>query len=442
MKRAACVISSGFMLTMHPVKHWIDRFRESTRRSPTEIVLPGVGYNGPTYDSSIHAHPPFLRHNYLLPDWIREAREQLGEDAVIWVSIHPDLGFMHNESLWLRNQYFDVLQQSCINNPVTRSVIHDFMDEISEAGGINGITFDVTDAYPNSGAAGYQGLMSHCFCDFCTRDMREHGFKDPPSVFVGDKGIQRLVLNIDMETGGTAHIDPPQSWIDQRDVQSLMAFSLARGFVSHTDSHLEREAAKLLQYLDARTKVTAEAVRSVLNKCRENNIRSAVILSSASIDMSQMVNLAALDRVKAADEYWLPDAPDKTALPGDWQALQFLSSRSSYYINAFFEFVEQADENAIQAGPERFLQLLLDRSKSLRGNKLGIGAAYVVDKLKQYAGFAGVPFRSDDHLAIVSRLSQEVTGTVLPREVLDSFRIGTADESPAGVQESEDDGAL
>ena len=429
MKRAVCAIPSGFMLRMYPVKHWIARFREFVRRSPREIVLPGVGYTGPNYDSSIHAYSSNVESNYLLPDWIRDAREILGEEGVIWVSIHPDFGFLNSEALWLHNQYDDDLPQACINKPVVQSVIHDFMDEISQLGGANGIALDVTDAYPNSGASGYEGVIAHCFCDFCTRDMKEKGFNEPQSVFAGKKGIQRLVLKIDEEDGGTAHIDPQQSWIDQRDVKSLVAFSIARQFVRDEETELERDAARLLKYLDARSKVTAGAIRSVMSKCKEKSLRAAVIMGSSSIDMCQMVNLATLDRVKAADEYWLPDAPDRSALAGEWQALQYLSSCATYAVNAFFETVEQANERAIRLGPRRFLELLLDRSKSLRGNRMGAGAAYVVDKLGQYSGFVGIPLGTEDHLAIITRLSTEVTGTVLPSELLDSFRIGNPDRS-------------
>jgi hypothetical protein len=140
--------------------------------------------------------------------------------------------------------------------------------------------------------------------------------------------------------------------------------------------------------------------------------------------MSQMVNLAVMDRLKACDEYWLPDAPERSAIGGDWQAIQFLFTRSTYYVNAFFEIVEDANNWAIALGPEKFLQILLNKSKSLRGNNLNAGGAYVCGKLPQYSGFAGVPLGSDDHLAIIARLSTEVTGTVLPERLLNQFRIG------------------
>ena len=66
------------------------------------------------------------------------------------------------------------------------------------------------------------------------------------------------------------------------------------------------------------------------------------MLGSAAADLSQMVTLQALDVAKTADEYWLPDAPSRNNTPGEWQAIQFLSGRSTYSINAFFELVEEA----------------------------------------------------------------------------------------------------
>jgi hypothetical protein len=161
---------------MYPVKHWVDRFREFSRRTPTEIVLPALGKQGPTYDSSVHPFPNhFLTATSLLPSWIRDAREIVGEKGSVWVLVDPALEFMKNGSLWLRNQYFDELPQACINNSVVQSVLHDFILELSSIGGIDGIALDLTDAYPNAGTSGYEGIMVHCFCDHCSRDLREMG---------------------------------------------------------------------------------------------------------------------------------------------------------------------------------------------------------------------------------------------------------------------------
>lgn len=334
---------------------------------------------------------------------------------------------MKNEALWLRNQYFDDLPQACITNPVVCSILEDYLEEVKQLGGVDGVSLDITDAYPNSGSRGFKGVMSHCFCDHCLKGLREHGFKDSPTVFIGEQAIQRLVLKDAANGQGTMHIDPSQDLVDRRDTSSLLAFSEARQFIDSDDQNAERDASRLLVYLDARTRVTASAVRSILSNCKQSGLSSAVVLGSTKIDMSQMVSLSALDRNSAADEYWLPDASDKSAQEGDWQALQFLAPRATYYYNSFFEIVEQANERAIEYGHQLFLSTLQKTSKSLRRNSLCSGSVYVNSKLNQYLGVAGVPLGTDDHLAIVSKLAADITGTVLPADLLATFSIGNPD---------------
>jgi hypothetical protein len=420
-KRAVCYIPSGYALNQFPVKHWIQRFSNYTRRRPNEIVLPAIGFVGPSYDSAIHPFPTTYGRNYLLTEWIREARAELGDKATIWASIILECGFLDNEAIWIRNQYLDDTPQICVTNPVGQDVLRDFIAEILALGGVDGIVLDATDCYPNSGSSGYAGISAHCFCEHCMREMSLNGFKESRDSFVGADSFLRLVLRL--TDTGTSHIDPPQQWIDQLDAKSLVAFSTARQFVSGDASDLEREATRLLKYFGARVKTTAQALNSILACCDQTNTRTAVVIGSASADLSQMVTLDALDHAKAASEYWLPDAPTKESIPGDWLALQFLSSRSTYSINAFFEFVEKAQERMLMMGEQRFLKSLHQLSQRLMGNKIGAGSAYIVEKLPQFAGFVGIPLSTDDHLAIIKRLATEVTGTVLPPEVLEQFRI-------------------
>jgi len=427
-KRSVCFLSSGEMLRLYPVEHWLKRFQEFTRSTPNEVVLPAVGFIGPYYDSAVHPFPKMYDPKYLLPAWVRGVREKLGSEVPIWATIIVECGFLDNEALWIRNQYRDDLPQICITNPVAQEVLRDFIAEIIDLGGVNGVVLDLTDIYPNSATEGYRGITSTCFCDHCVKALKEKGFKEPREAFVGDAGLVRLVLKISEERGA-AHIDPPQEWIDHVDARSLVSFSLAREFVTGDQGVLELEASRLLRYFDARVKVTAEAVRDTLSAAKAKNVRTAVVLGSHAADLTQMVTLSALDRAKAADEYWLPDAPDRAALSGDWCALQFLAARSTYFTNAFFEHVEKAQERVIGYGDQQFMEVLLSTSRQLMSNKLSAGAAYVVQKLPQYDGYVGVPLGTDDHLTLVRRLSSEVTGAVLPPEILENFRIANPDKS-------------
>lgn len=424
-KKAVCYLPSAEMLRVYPVKHWLDRFKEYARRTPTEVVLPAVGFRGPHYDSSVHPFPTTLDSKYLLPDWTREVRHELGQSVSIWASVLVECSFFENEALWIKNQYGSDIDQLCISNPVAQEVLKDFVHEILTLGGIEGIVLDITDAYPNSGATGVLGVSTTCFCDHCVRALRAKGFREPTEVFFGEFGLTRFVLKV-TETGAE-HIDPSQDWIDQRDARSLVSVAMARGFVSDLErNQLEAEAVRLLQYLDARVKVTADSVREIFQPAKSKGARTAVVIGSHAADMTQMVTLSALERAKAADEFWLPDAPHKDTLPEGWVALQFLAGRSSYYSNGFFEVVEKAQDFVHTLGAQRFLEILLNTSRRLKHNKLSAGGAYISEKLPQYDGFVGIPLGTEDHLLIVKRLASEVTGSVLPQEILNQFRIESA----------------
>jgi hypothetical protein len=415
------------MLRIKAVKHWLKRFSDFTRRSPDEVVLPAVGFSGPLYDSKVQPFPQRYKAADLFPAWIKQARETLGEQGKVWALIIIDCGFLENEALWLRDQYDQDLSQICLTNPIAQEILRDFIGEII-ALGADGVVIDVTDAYPNSGARGYTGVVGHCFCNYCLEGLREREFREPKEAFVGENGLLRLVLRIDED--GTAHIDPPQDWLDQKQSSSLVTLALARQFVKGDRAALESEALRLLSYLKARVELTASSIRTVLLPCREAHKRSAVILGSAATDLTQMVTLQALDRSKAADEYWLPDAPNRKSAPGEWQAVQFLAGRSTYNFNAFFELAEGAAERFSYQGPEGFLKSLLLTSKRLMNNKLAPGAVYTVGKLDQYSGFAGIPLGQEEHLQIVEGLTREVTGGVLPAELLEKFRIINPDKTP------------
>jgi len=422
-KRAILDLPSYELLRLKPVGHWIERFKSFTRRNPTEVALPGVGFAGPLYDSSVHPYPEKLESSNLLPVWVHDAREGLGEGAVVWASILVECGFLDNQSLWLRTQYGQELEQVCLVNPVVQAILKHFVTEIIESAGVDGIVLDVTDAYPNSGAKGMTGINGTCFCEFCKEALKLKGFDEPVEAFIGDQGLLRFVLRVGDE--GAAHIDPTQEWIDQRDARALIAVAKSRGFVS--GDTLDAEATRLLRYFAARVQMTADCIRSVFTACRDAGKRSAVILGSADADLSQLVTLQALDRAKAADEYWLPDAPQRARNSTGAQAVQFLAGRSTYMFNAFFEGVEKGDERVLLMGPQEFLARLLNTSKTLMANQLSPGSVFTVGLLDQYAGFAGVPFHKEDHLEVVTRLFREVTGQVLPDSILKSFQIANPD---------------
>ncbi|GAA3860821.1 hypothetical protein GCM10022243_28730 [Saccharothrix violaceirubra] len=417
--RAICHIPSGEMLRLQPVSHWLGRFSEFARRSATEIVLPAVGFQGPLFQSEVHSVPAAYRGTNHLTKWVRDSRESLGEGGVVWANVIIDGEFLRNELIWQRNQYGAPLAQVCIQHPVAQATFRKMISEVI-ALGVDGIVVDVTDAYPNSGSADYSGISAHCFCDYCMDALALKGFHEPKRAFIGDDSFIRLGLRLDDD--GAAHIDPPQSWIDERDTDSLIAYALARRFVTGEPAAHQADALRMYSYLAARVAVTAEAVRSLLLPCREENIRTAVVMGTAACDWSQMVTLPAMDTAKAADEYWLPDAPDRDHSPGEWRAVQFLAGRSTYYFNLFFQRVEDVQDRMSTLGVDTFIRRLEAASKRLQANRLSSGAAFTASLLNQFEGFVGIPLGRQDRLELVGRLTREMTDVAPHHEALTRFR--------------------
>lgn len=424
MSRRICVVPSSEMLRGYSVEHWLQRFEEFSQRSANEMVLPAIGFSGPLYDSVVHPVPKTFARQNLLKNWISSARDSLPDDGLVWASIIMDFGFLGNEAVFLVDQYGDALSQACLCHPTMQDILRTIIGELAELG-VDGIVLDVTDAYPNSTGPDREGFLLHCFCDYCVKELKQRGFREPRSAFAREPSPARFVLRKG-ETG-TAHIDPPHDWLEGRYSDELVNVAVARKFASGEPDELQAEASRLLLYMRARVHATADAVRRVLQAASVAEKRSAVVLGDYKADLSQLVTLPALAQAKSADEYWLPFAPDKEALPGDWRAVQFLGSRSTYYTNRFFEVVEKASETLVRHGVEAFLQELLKTSKGLMSNEFTAGGAYTAESLSQFEGFAGVPLNQEDHINIVDQLTSAATGDVLPPTVLERFRIATAD---------------
>jgi hypothetical protein len=230
----------------------------------------------------------------------------------------------------------------------------------------------------------------------------------------------RLVL----KTGddGTAHIDPTSLMIKSRDAGALLTLALARGFVEPADEDALRAAHQVIAYCDARASVTADALRALTRVVKDGSRRSAAIIGSVHFDQSQQTTLDHLARGPAADEYWVSDALED--MGSDVPLLCYLGTRSTYYLNSFFELLETANEFIGGLGVEHFLQRILSTSKGVsRSNELSPASVFSCLRSPQYRGVVGVPLFEREHRKLVEDLTTDVTGQVLPNSVLEQFRI-------------------
>jgi hypothetical protein len=422
LKRSVLHVPHSDMLASQTIGYWIDRFVKATKIRPTEVTLPGIDYRGPAFDSQVIDFPNTLEEGNLLPDWVREVRNILGDETKVWVSIVTALPFLEVETVMLRDQYGFVLDQACINNETVQKVIDTFIEEMLRYG-IDGITLTLADIYPNSGSDSLQGIQNTCFCSYCLSDLKLEGWHYGIQPFL-DNNITRFALRL-TETGAIP-LEPRYQWIRDTDTNALIQYSRARGFLEEEftaeNSTTEVDAARALQYFATRSRVVARAVRRLGETARANDKSVAVILGDEYLDMSTLTDLATLVQVEAADQYWLPAINDELLKGKGIDANQYLFARGTYTIDSFFETVASADTTIAMKGVEFFIQRLLKTSSTMtRANKMNTGAILTVRLNDEYSGFVGVPISQTDVVRYVDNLTQGTFGQIVPRQVINQI---------------------
>lgn len=437
-KRALLHIPHTEMLALKPIDAWVQAFASEkfARTLPTEIILPAVGLGGPSFQSEIHPYPRYIeppkdtktgkhiRSFELLPDWIHQCRV-INPEIRVWAFVNPVYAFLDGEYTRLLDQHGITLDNNmCITNEVIQKMTDIFVDELVGMG-IDGIVFDLTDIYPQSGSNMVVGIQNTCFCPYCLDALAAEGFKQGIDVFVGSQNPFRLVLRVDED--GTAHIPVNIEWTPDH----LVKYSLARGFVKDDNEQTQRDAKLLMSYIQARARVVAQSVKRLTRRATELEKKNAVILGDKNLDLTTMTDIRTLHSQGAADEFWSPEVERKYVLEQNVQACVYLWSRATYSINAFFEVFEKANRLLALTGADQFLQLLLARSKRLLGNTLAPGNVFTAEMASEFKGYVGIPLSENDHAELVNALSKRATGQILPPEILDAFRITT----PTGATE-------
>lgn len=417
-KRSILHIAHAEMLTTQSIKDWIKKFENKTRTSPTEIVLPGVVYQGPTFDSKVYNFHPKLKQGNLLPDWVRQIRQAVGNDIPIWGTIIPEYGFLGVETVMLQDQYGTRFYQACITNPTIQKITDTFIAEMAEFG-LAGIAFDLTDIYPNSGSNSIIGIQNSCFCNHCIKQLEVGGWHERQRPFIGRDNITRFVLHL-TETGAD-HIEPFYYWLRDTDTDGLLQLSEARGFITEKERSVE-QAEELLHYLLIRGQVTASSARKLGHIASENKLKVAIILGDAEYDMSQSTNLDLLIQSEAANEYWVPAVDAEYVQSKGALVVQYLMGRSTYVLNSLFDHIGGADMIIATSGIQLFVSRLTGFTNSvMRSNQLNPASMLAVDYSDEYSGAIGVPLDQNDIVRYIEGLTGGTLGQVVPRNIIDQI---------------------
>lgn len=430
-QRVVMHLADGAMLVQKSVSEWVERFTQMAGTAPTEIVLPGVTFAGPTWDSVVHDRAPGLEDGNTLVDWIEHAREAVGDDVKLWACVIPSLGFIGSESLMVVNQYGARLDMNaCITNPTVQRIVATFVDEFAEFG-LNGVVFYLTDIYPNSGSNAFEGLSNTCFCNHCLRGLVEHGWSEGLEPFLGASNLTRVVLRDG--DNSSEYIFPQHGWIEEGDGQALLLHARTRRILDTERSMPDDAATQLLAYMGSRSKLTASSVAVLGAHARECELVTAVISANEFFDMTQCVTLPHLHAIAAVDEYWLPLVDEEYVATNEIAALQYLYRRGPYTLNAFFEFLGGAHRILLSLGAAAFLGQMSRVARTVVHGQLSKGAIFAAGVSDEYAGVVGVPIQGEDVTDLLAGLIQgEDLQHHIPKEALPALLESVAISHLAG----------
>lgn len=442
-KKAVLHIPDASLLELKPIEEWVRAFssEDFARTTPTEIALPAVGIGGPSYDSRVHPYHRLLEYNGdpdtgevlegpNLPDWIQRTRE-LYPKMPIWAYVNPVFAFLDTDHTRVVDQYGNTLDSNmCIANDTVHKLTDLLVDELLELG-IDGVVFDLTDIYPQSGSNIVTGLQNTCFCSYCLDALAEEGYRQGPDPFMGPENPFRLLLK--PSDTGTAHIPISSNWSPK----FLLQMSEARGFVELEDSRSLQDAKFLTSYLQARSQVVGRSVKRLGLRISDEGKKTAAILGDKLIDLSTMTDVNTLQQHEAVSEFWVPEVDRKNVLQHKTQVCAYLFPRSTYHINAFFESVENTMRFLALRGQEHLLMQMLERSRRLVGNGLSPGSALAASLADELQGFVGVPLAADDIEALVSLLFERVTGDKPSEQLLDAIGYRSRQRLAPSIREIE-----
>jgi hypothetical protein len=431
--RAVCHIPSAECLIYHDINHWITQFETRSGITPTDIVLPAITATSTSYPSRYSPASLRLRDDNLLRNWIETLPSSL-EGAQKWALIDLQLTTLANDMISLRDQWNQSLGRTCcIINPHVQDMLQTIFGEVRGLGA-DGVVLDVTDIFPNSTSVLYplrkkaghseQPLQNSCFCKYCTDELKRSGrWTDGAVPFKSlENNLARFVLQPTYKPyGGVDPITVEDSWLEMLDGAALVDFANARGFIE-IDGQEQRQkaildAAKLLTYMVARSKVTAQAIKKLRGAASQHGLSTAVILGSDLYDQSQNVNLSALLKLSCSDEYWVESFEprhldrDLDAAESSPALLRVMAARSTYYINSVFEYLEAVSRiRTLDADDDDdpILNRLCEVGAALdRRDQLDRGQSAQIPLFKSLQGFVGVPFKKQDLVDIVQKMAAD-----------------------------------
>nr|VFJ59622.1 MAG: hypothetical protein BECKDK2373B_GA0170837_108417 [Candidatus Kentron sp. DK] len=279
---------------------------------------------------------------------------KLGLD--IYLTLDPTLHFIKSDSLHIVDISGDSSAQACFSKKRTKKLLTHLAkkaveiatEECARARGTHGadaktagVAIDLTDILPMG--ATNERIELTCFCNECRQQLAGYAprgrrlfgyfetFPNPWNMTLKDAGsgigqINELDWNISPER--------------------IIGLSKMKGFESFEDREQDphEQATALIEYLHARHTQVTETVKDIFAGMELNGEKRILITEGSHYDWTSGTFLEKLDDKGVCDELWF----DPTANEFDIRKVQyrsFLWKRSTYFLNAFFQFLNQSQDH-------------------------------------------------------------------------------------------------
>lgn len=422
-------IPDGAVLAVANLEDLIGEFAERLKiDKPDAVCLPVIDFGGANYASSLLDRNVGPWSRFELLALIDEIQNKYKCEFI--AAIQPALPFLDVPVVRTRNQYGDETAGPCLSNPAIQKLLQACIDEfyhLAESRGlkVDGFMLDIVDIHGMSGRSGRVNIS--CFCKHCNEGLSKLGKFDyqlftkyPSPINLALKDTGTGIANFTMDLG---RVDPGH----------IIELSKDRDIFDERLIPDEVTASKwaniLIEYLEARSRVTAQALETIGSAARNHGMKFIVTTGNSTFDWTAGIDLWHITN-KVADAVWL-DTGDvaRGELPVGVEIYHYLSARARYRVDAFFEIVSDTDKlralaarftdskrSPLDEATNRSLQMLaasqLKRANVSALTLQGLGTGYVGFPVTEalIRKIMSVTERLIEELAPNSASSQEASG--------------------------------
>jgi hypothetical protein len=393
-------------------------------QKPDVICLPLVDYGGANYDSD------YIDKNvgyWALKDFAaicRQVKEEHGSE--LYLSVNAGLPFIQSTPFIVRDQYNDDKSGACIVNPGIQQLHRKLLEEAIALFEPSGILFDLSDI--NGQAAVGGRLFVTCFCQHCLSEMKRVRNFDP-RIFRSHPNPLNLVLKA-TETGIRnfeidSRIRSPKELIELSKSNDVYEEELC-------GANAERWADAIIDYVETRCIVTANALRSIVQEIRDKGIKVACTICSPRFDWTSGIDLGHLSNI--IDEAWL-ETNDLTAQEITTSGLNvhhLLFSKGRYTVDALFEIVSSRDRltsiaRGLTSANRKIDEIIEDRIRKVVGaSQFLLSNKIAIELQGACQGVVGIPL-TEELAREIGRGAQRIVDGAIKNPLLPSSA-GPAEE--------------